>query len=59
MSQVNGIVAQVDRRTRQRLLTAMAVVAAMGMVAAIQLRQEAARMAESAAPPHAAPAPGR
>ena len=57
MSQVNDSVARVNRRGRQRLLTAMAVVVGMGAVAAIQLRQEAARMA--ATPTHSAPAPAR
>lgn len=48
MSQVNETVSQLERRDLRRMFTAAAVVAAMGLVAAVQLRQEAARTSAAA-----------
>lgn len=48
MSQVNEAVSPVARRDLRRLVTVAAVVAAMGLVAAVQLRQEAARTSATA-----------
>lgn len=48
MSQENPVVSQVRRRDLRRALTVTAVVAAMGAVAAFQLRQEAARLSAAA-----------
>jgi hypothetical protein len=51
MSQVNDAVSPIERRDLRRLFTVAAVVAAMGLVAAVQLRQEAARTSATATAP--------
>lgn len=56
MSQVNDAVSPVERRDLRRLCTVAAVVAAMGLVAAVQLRQEAARTGATAPASVLAPA---
>ena len=56
MSQVNDAVSPVERRDLRRLFTVAAVVAAMGLVAAVQLRQEAARTSATAPASVTAPA---
>ena len=48
MSQVNDAVSRVQRRDWRRVLTALAVVAAMGAVSAFQLRHEATRSSATA-----------